>query len=300
MRRLSFLMTRRWILFLLVVAALAALAWRLGVWQFDRLEERRDRNAVIERNEELPPAPVTDVLSAGEPVEPAEEWRLVTATGTYAADDTVIVRYRTREGASGVDVVVPLDLADGGTLLVDRGWTATGNTGADSVSASDVPAPPEGEVTITGWARADASGDSTAVSDGDTLSTRAVASGPVSEAIGRETLTGFVDLREEDPPPTESLEPVELPDLDDGPHFFYGLQWWFFALLALVGFVWMAVDEYRGRPGLRGRAGPPGQNTPGQSARSMPPSTGSIAPVTYDAAGESTNAATRPNSSGSP
>ena len=27
-----------------------------------------------------------------------DEWRVVTATGTYAVDDTVIVRYRTRDG----------------------------------------------------------------------------------------------------------------------------------------------------------------------------------------------------------
>ena len=64
-------------------------------------------------NEALPPAPVADVLSPGEPVPDAAEWRVVTATGTYAVDDTVIVRYRTREGRSGVDVVVPLVTPDG-------------------------------------------------------------------------------------------------------------------------------------------------------------------------------------------
>ena len=59
---------------------------------------------------------------------------VVTATGTYAADDTVIVRYRTRDGASGVDVVVPLVTADGTALLVDRGWMATDNRGTDAAS----------------------------------------------------------------------------------------------------------------------------------------------------------------------
>ena len=38
----------------------------------------------------------------------------------------------------------------------------------------------------------------------------------------------------------------------------------------------------------------------GQRVRSIPPSTGTIAPVRYDAAGDRTNAATRPNSAGSP
>lgn len=245
MQRLGFLLTRRWLLFLLAVLALAWVAWRLGEWQFHRLDERKERNAVIERNETLPPAPVEDVLAPGEPVRHDEQWRLVTATGEYAVDETIIVRYRTREGASGVDVVVPLELTSGNTLLVDRGWAPTDNQGT---TAADVPPPPEGEVTVTGWVRADATGDSTAVSD---LSTRAVSSVAISDALGRQTLGGFVDLREEDPAPAEALEPVEMPELDDGPHFFYGLQWWFFGLLALVGFVWMVVDELRGKTGRR-------------------------------------------------
>ncbi len=49
----------------------------------------------------------------------------------------MIVRYRTREGASGVDVVVPLVTADGTALLVDRGWLQT--HGIDRPGAGDVP-----------------------------------------------------------------------------------------------------------------------------------------------------------------
>ena len=82
-----------------------------------------------------------------------DEWRVVSATGSYDTDDTVIVRYRTRDGASGIDVVVPLVTADGTALLVDRGWMPTDNRGA---GPNDVPSPPEGEVTVLGWVRADA------------------------------------------------------------------------------------------------------------------------------------------------
>ena len=101
---------------------------------------------------------------------------------------------------------------------------------------------------------------------------------------------GFVDLASEDPAPRAPLVKAELPDLGNGPHFFYGLQWWFFGLLAVFGFCYLAYDEWRGGRAQVGR----------QSARSMPPSTGSITPVTNDAAGESRKAAARPNSSGSP
>ena len=57
-----------------------------------------------------------------------------------------------------------------------------------------------------------------------------------------------MDLLSEDPAPAEPLEPPEEPDIGDGPHFFYGLQWWFFGVLALVGFGYLAWDERKNGP----------------------------------------------------
>lgn len=261
MHQLRFLVSRRWIVFALVVVFLAWVAWRLGEWQFHRLDDRQERNSIIERNEEAGASPVEDVLSPGSDPGRADEWRIVEATGTYAVDDTVIVRYRTREGEAGVDVVVPLELADGTSLLVDRGWYATDNRGATS---EDVPEPPPGEVTVTGWVRLDAEGDSTEVSD---RSTRAVDSGRIGAALDREVLGGWVDLRSESPEPATPLAPVELPELDNGPHFFYGLQWWFFGAMAIFGFFYLIYDEMRG-----GRPGSPARTpTEPRAARSAGP-----------------------------
>ncbi len=243
MHKLRFLVSRRWIAFALVVVFLAWVAWRLGEWQFHRLDDRRELNAVIERNEKAGPQPIADVMAPGQPVAQDSEWRIVEARGTYAVDDTVIVRYRTRDGESGVDVVVPLELADGSSVLVDRGWYATSNRGA---TTADVPAPPSGEVSVTGWVRRDAEGDSTQVSG---QSTRAVDSGEIGDALDREVLGGWVDLRTESPAPGEALLPVELPELNNGPHFFYGLQWWFFGALAIFGFFFLVYDELRGGRG---------------------------------------------------
>ncbi len=230
-------------LFLLVVIVAAWAAWRLGEWQFHRLEDRKERNAIIERNEKQPPVPVSDVLAPGDSVTATEEWKRVSATGTYAVEDMVVVRYRTRDGAAGVDVVVPLELADGSSVLVDRGWFGTDNRGT---TPDDVPAPPSGEVTIEGWVRQDATGDSTTVTE---QSTRAISSEQIGTALDRQVVTGFVDLRSESPEPADKLLPVELPEIDNGPHFFYGLQWWFFGLLALFGFGYLAYDEARGGRG---------------------------------------------------
>ncbi|WP_109508523.1 SURF1 family protein [Nocardioides speluncae] len=239
MSSLRLFLSRRWVLFAITVALLAWLAWRLGEWQFHRLEDRKERNAIIERNTSGPPVPVAEALAVDDPVEKDEEWQRVTATGSYDTANTVIIRYRTRDGAPGVDVVVPFTTTDGPALLVDRGWFGTDerNLGPD-----DVPAPPAGEVIVTGWARTDGTGDSTAVHD---QSARAISSERIGDALDLTVYGGFVDLESETPEADEPLERAELPELNNGPHFFYGLQWWFFGALAIFGFCYLAYDEWR-------------------------------------------------------
>jgi cytochrome oxidase assembly protein ShyY1 len=254
-RSLGFLVSRRWILFAVTVALLAYAAWLLGEWQFHRLEDRKASNAVVARNEAAPVAPVEDVLAPGREVDPEDQWRRVTATGTYAVEDTVIVRYRTRDGASGIDVVVPLETSQGPSLLVDRGWTASDNRGTDP---EDVPPPPTGTVTVTGWVRVDATGDSTAVTD---RSTRAIDSDEIGAALDREVYGGFVDLVSEDPPAPTPLEPAELPELDNGRDYFSGLEGWFFVVHAVLGFSELAFEEWR-RLRLRSATAPADEPTP--------------------------------------
>jgi cytochrome oxidase assembly protein ShyY1 len=277
-----FLLSRRWIGFGLGVVVLAVGCYWLGVWQFHRLHDREATNAQTRHNLAAAPVPVQQVMSTAHGPAGAEEWRRVTATGRYLQDESVVVRYQTRNGSSGVDVVTPLETAGGTAVLVDRGWLPTTNTG----TRPRLPAAPSGDVTVVGWLRVDATGSSTAV---DARSTRAISSAAIAPTVSVPVYRGFVDAVKESPAAAHPLVPVEQPDLGNGPHLFYGIQWWFFAALAVFGFFYFAWDERRKRSG----AAP-------QSARSMPPSTGTIAPVTNEADGESRKAATAPNSSGRP
>ena len=80
-----FLLSRRWILFALVVVVLAYATWWLGGWQFRRLDDRKDQNSVVRTNEHRAVAPVAEVLSPdGHPSE-QDEWRVISATGEYDA-----------------------------------------------------------------------------------------------------------------------------------------------------------------------------------------------------------------------
>lgn len=261
MPSLRFLISRRWALFALVVVLIAYATWWLGEWQFGRLHDRKADNAIVRTNESLAPAPVGDVLAPGRTVDPKDEWRLVTATGTYDAADTVVVRYRTRDGQSGVDLLVPLVTSEGTSLLVDRGWLATENQGGSL--PPDAPGPPSGTVEVVGYVRVDGTGESTRI---DANSVRAVDSAVIGKAQGRTVYGGFVELRSEDGRPATGLEPVELPELNNGPHFFYGLQWWFFGVLAVFGFFYLLYDEWRHGP--RGQRDGSGRETvPGPFSR---------------------------------
>lgn len=259
MRSFGFLFSRRWILFAVAVGILGYGTVWLGQWQFDRLDERKSSNDVVRTNERLAPAPAAEILGSGGEISPDDEWRLVSATGTYAVEDTVVIRYRSRDGIPGVDAVVPLVTADGTSLLVDRGFWASQSR---AVEPSELPAPPPGAVEVTGWVRVDGTGDSTQVDDN---SARAISSVAIGEALDRPVYSGFVELASENPGPAQALTPVELPELNNGPHFFYGLQWWFFGLLAIFGFCYLAYDEHK--------RGPRGQR-PTRERKPQPASTG--------------------------
>ena len=231
------MVSRRWALFAVVVVVLAYACYLLGQWQFHRLHDREVTNTQTRVNLKAEPAPVGDVLRVGRPSAARDEWRRVTATGTYDQKSSVIVRYQTRDGASGVDVVTPLVTADGAALLVDRGWMQTGNSGAENVTP---PAPTAGTVTVVGYVRADATGSAATVTD---MSARAISSKEIAPELDVPVYGGFVDVETESPKPAEPLVHAELPDLGNGPHFFYGLQWWFFGVLAVFGFFYLAYDE---------------------------------------------------------
>jgi cytochrome oxidase assembly protein ShyY1 len=240
---LGFLLSRRWLLFGLAVVLLGLACWRLGEWQFHRLEERRTDNAIIERNLAAQPVDAREVLQADEPLPRSQQWRSVTLSGEYDVRNQVLVRYQTRDGQPGVSVVTPLVMDDGSEVLVERGWVRTANSGAAEV---DAPEPPPGPVRVEGWARPDQSGDTQAITPRNSQ-VRLISSAGFADVLEPTLLRGYVSASRESPEPAEQLQRPEPPELNSGPHFFYGLQWWFFGALAVGGFVYFAYAEARDR-----------------------------------------------------
>ncbi|MCL3819459.1 SURF1 family cytochrome oxidase biogenesis protein [Aeromicrobium wangtongii] len=237
-----FLLSARWIGFAIFVVLLAAICTRLGFWQMDKLEQRFDRNDAITKHFGADPVDLSTALPAGIEVDKSNEWTRVRATGTYDVDHQVTVKFSTRDGAPGVNVVTPLVLDSGAALLVDRGWMETQN----NVSHPDVPDPATGEVTIEGWLRKDngATGGAVRPNDGQV---RAISSDGMADFVPYDLIDGYVNLQKQSPAPSAGLAVEPKPELGQGPHFFYALQWWFFALLAVVGYFWFARAEAKER-----------------------------------------------------
>lgn len=250
-----FVLSRRWICFGLLVVALSLLCVRLGIWQFHRLAERHASNAVIGRNMDAAPAELDTVAPPGQPVTDDLAWRRVRVTGTFDATNQILVRYQTRDGALGVDVLTPVRQTNGPSVLVDRGWLETSNNITDDVK---VPAPPVGTVSITGWLmpNQDGSSDQLRVQSG---SVRLVSSDEIAPTLPYAIHDGYVSMTSSDPAASVPLRPPDAPQLNSGPHLFYGLQWFFFAGLAIVGWFYFAYAEAQSRRAAADQRAPAAQ-----------------------------------------
>lgn len=238
-----FLLSRRWIGFAVFVLILAAGCTRLGLWQWHRLESRLDNNKIITKHFKSDPVDLNSVLTVGKPQTDSQQWTRVRVAGTYDPEHQVTVRFSTRDGAPGSDAITPLVLPSGAAVLVDRGWIATTN---NSAKPDNVPAPPTGNVTITGWLRAN-NGDRQQANIPANGQVRAISSDGMAKYVPYKLYDGYLNLRSEKPPAAKKLEPEPAPELGQGPHFYYALQWWFFAALATFGWFYFAWVEERER-----------------------------------------------------
>jgi len=238
-----FLLSRRWIGFAIFVIVLAAGCTRLGLWQWHRYESRIAENKVITKHFKTDPVDLDSVLTVGKPQTDTQEWTRVRVAGSYDPKHQVTVRFTTRDGAPGADVITPLVLPSGAAVLVDRGWIATTN---NSAKPDKVPAPPSGTVKVVGWLRAN-NGDRQPPNIPADGQVRAISSAGMASYVPYKLYDGYLNLRSESPSANEQLAPEPTPELGQGPHFFYALQWWFFGALATFGWFYFAWVEERER-----------------------------------------------------
>ncbi|NJQ02097.1 SURF1 family cytochrome oxidase biogenesis protein [Streptomyces zingiberis] len=242
-----FLLTRQWVSLTLVALLLIPVMVRLGFWQLHRHEARVAHNTLVERNLSAEPVPVTSLTAPGHRVEKDDYWRSVTATGTFDTADEVVIRQRTAPDGDriGYFVLTPFLLDDGRAVLVNRGWIRGGN---DLHAFPEAPAPPAGQVTVTGRLMGDETTEASGIKDKQGLPERQymlINSAQQAERLDRRVLGGYVELVE---PAAESPAPVPAPDHDSiGVNMAYAVQWWLFAAGVPVGWVVLLRRELADR-----------------------------------------------------
>ncbi|HEU5100809.1 MAG TPA: SURF1 family protein [Roseiflexaceae bacterium] len=236
---------RLWMTLLVLVGTLVLC--RLGIWQLDRLAQRRAINSSLNMRMAQPA-----VQLDGAAVDPdALEYRRVEARGVYDSSQEIVLRNRELNGIAGVHVLTPLRISGSATaVLVDRGWIPREQ--ADGAARGAAAAPP-GEVLITGVARR--SQESQAGPQDPPLGPDRprldawfrVNIAAIQQQAGYPLLPIFI---EQQPAPGDPALPRRMPiaDLGEGPHMGYAVQWFAFAIILIVGYVVFTYQQAsRGR-----------------------------------------------------
>lgn len=210
---------------------------RLGFWQLSRLRQRQAANAAYR---ETLARPVGDLAVDTAGMAPG---RRVGARGRFDFSRQVIVESRSFQGAPALVIVTPLVLADSSAVLVERGWvpaadgreldrdrygepdsaTVTGLLVVPPAASAPVPDSPEWPKRVR-WA--------------DPQALAAQFPYPLLPLVlRREQAAG-------------SLRPVPPPELDNGPHLSYAIQWFSFAVIVIVGGVILSLTPARRRATL--------------------------------------------------
>jgi surfeit locus 1 family protein len=234
---------RKWLILTLLVFAGTALCIRLGIWQLDRLEQRRAFNA---RFEAARAAPMLNLNQIQPEYLPEMEWHAVTLTGEYDFANQVAVRNQYYGNQYGYHLLTPMlfppssGMAQAEAILVDRGWIpAEGNSTPADWRKYDEP----GTVTVAGQIRR---GQAKPAFGGvaDVLPENGAKLEIWNNAnvawMARQMPYPILPIYlQPDVDPTDTEPPIPFQptiELTEGPHFGYALQWFTFATILFFGY----------------------------------------------------------------
>lgn len=215
------------IILLVVLVLSAALCVRLGLWQRSRLAERRAANARALAGLALPELDLNTARTG------AGAHRRVRASGEYDRGHEVIVRGQSYREQPGVHVITPLRLAGrDDAVLVLRGYVPAPDAMSAELDSLEEPGTQVVRgITLALVARADGGGPlerggRTTWKHADLAALRSRMPYPILDVVLAQAPDSALPRRPHRLPP---------PALDDGPHLSYTIQWFAFAVIAIVG-----------------------------------------------------------------
>lgn len=239
------LFSRKWIAATLLAMLAVGVMIRLGIWQLDRLEQRRALNArvVNEINEEQLELTADNLTLNFEEM----EYRKVVVTGRYDFYQEVALRNQVWNDQIGVHLLTPLIIS--GTnqaVIIDRGWIPQDAylTGDWSDFAED------GEVTVQGIIRrSQPQPDFGRITDQisnteNQLTSWNLANIPeIAKQLPYNILPIYIQQSPADEWTILPYRSLSIPEISEGSHFSYALQWFTFATILAVGYPIMVRND---------------------------------------------------------
>ena len=240
-----------------VVIAIAVLFINFCLWQLRRLDERRAANAAIESRIDAPPVTAAQIIADTT----GALYRRVEVRGAYDNTRSIILPGRSHEGTPGVNLLTPLVLeGSSSAVLVNRGWVPSAD--AASIELDSFPALATGPVAGLALPFLDRRASVTTGTD----------TAPTAATFRR--VWYRIDeraLRSQFPYPLAPFvvqilphggalsypRPLEPPALGEGSHLGYAVQWFSFAVIAIVGWITFLVRRRAERRGAHVVRAPP-------------------------------------------
>ena len=228
---------------------------KLCLWQLHRLHDRRASNAGIAARMTEPPIPGAALLSDTS----GALYRRIQVSGSFDDERTIILPGRSLNGSPGVHVLTPLRSGNV-AVLVNRGWAPSAD--ASTVDLEELHSKPLPVVTGLALPFPDRSasvsqtGDSTV----DAGEFRRVWYTIDEKALRSQfpyPLAPFVVQMLPAPGLTGTPHPLAAPALGEGSHLGYAMQWFAFAVIAVVGWTTFILRRRADRRGGRVTIGPP-------------------------------------------
>jgi len=218
---------------LLALILIALCVWA-AQWQYHRGVDRHVRNSFIEVNSAKDSVPLIDV--AGNPAQ--FEWQPVRVAGRFDPATQILLRNRYYEGVYGFELLTRFTSKDGQKFWIDRGWV---KAGASATIRPELPAITSDSVEIIGRLRLDSSLPRGSFFAIPTNSSEGLIKKANAQS-GTESEKFYLDLMSGSIPELTPAVAAELPELSDGPHMAYALQWVFFASLVIYGRILIRRD----------------------------------------------------------
>lgn len=228
---------KRWIVWLLVATIFAVACVFLSQWQFNRRAEAVAKINLITANYDQSPVELESIAST-KSFDAANEWRPVKISGSFMPNQAVLVRNRPYNGQPGFLQVIPFKLTNGKIIAIETGWVPTGSK-QDSPDYLPLPDSTQRDLVIRlrpvePTLGRDAPANQLGTINVETLIQKVGLTGEVyTAAYGRAT-TSYSS--------TDLPKLLLMPELTEGNHLSYALQWILFALMAF-GALWWAIRQ---------------------------------------------------------